>query len=88
MGITVREALHNWLNIVMADKVMFSSVIDKKLITAIGLENNTMDNFIRIIKDAAKETIGKEVTGGKITNILVEKKHGLWKIIVFKARPI
>ena len=86
MGITVREALHNWLNIIMDDKVMFSAIIDKKLINDIGLENNTMDNFVRIIKDAAKETIGQEIAGGKITNILVEKKHGLWKIIVFKAR--
>lgn len=83
---TAGGALNNWLNTIMADKVIFSAVIDKKLAKDIGLAENTTDNLIRIIKTASKELIGKDVAGGCISNILVEKNKGLWKIVVFKTK--
>ena len=83
---TASGALNLWLNTVMADKVMFTAVIDKKLAKEIGLADNTADNLIRIIKNAAKELIGKELATGRISNILVQKNGGLWKIAVFKEK--
>ena len=83
---TASGALNNWLNTIMADKVIFSAVIDKKLVKDIGLAENTTDNLIRIIKTASKDLIGKDVAGGSISNILVEKNKGLWKIVVFKEK--
>ena len=83
---TVRELLFNWLDTVMADKVMFSAVIDSKLASAAGLEFRNIDNFLKILRDAAKELKSAELSTGRVSNILIEKNKGLWKIIVFKEK--
>ena len=70
----------------MADKVMFTAVIDKNLARTIGIEDDSPDNLVRIIRTAAKELRNVAVGSGRITDILIEKKNGLWKIIIFKAK--
>ena len=85
-GKTAAELLHLWLNSVMADKVIFTAVIDRQLAKTIGLEDNTLDNIVRIIRTAAKELRGETIPAGVISDILIEKKNGLWKIVVFKKK--
>jgi len=81
---TVRELLLRWLNAVMADKVMFTAIINNRLTTTIGLEEISLNDFVRIIRPAAKALVGAELTSGRVSNILIEKHGGLWKIVVFK----
>jgi hypothetical protein len=83
---TARELLKDWLETVMADKVMFTAVIDKKLIAAIGLKDNTLEKTLAILRSAAEMLAGQKLTTGTITKVLIEKHKGLWKIIVFKER--
>jgi len=85
---TAVELLRHWLNAVMSDKVIFAAIIDKKLAENIGLKENTLENIVSIIRDAAKELTGKKISAGLISNILIEKKGGLWKIIVFKEKEL
>lgn len=83
---TAVESLRHWLDVVMSDKVIFTAIIDKKLAENIGLKENTLENIVSIVRDGAKELIGKKISAGLISNILIEKKGGLWKIIVFKEK--
>ena len=83
---SAKELLFDWLNRVMADKVIFTAVIDDKLAQVIGLDENTLDNIIRIIRNASREIIGEELATGRISNILIQRQGGLWKIVVFKER--
>jgi hypothetical protein len=83
---SARELLKVWLEGVMADKVMFNANIDMKFAKNIGLADNTLDNILRILREAAKELRGEKIPTGVISNILIEKNKGLWKIIVFKQR--
>jgi hypothetical protein len=78
------ELLYNWINTVMADKVIFTAVIDRQFAKNIGLAENTIENITRIIRKASKEICGKELSSGVISDILIENKNGLWKIVVFK----
>jgi hypothetical protein len=85
---TARELLKDWLEVVMADKVMFSAIIDAKLTLAetIGLKENTLEKVVSILRRAAQELAGQKISTGTITKVLIEKHKGLWKIIVFKER--
>jgi hypothetical protein len=83
---TARELLIDWLETVMADKVMFNAIIDKKLIATIGLRENTLENTLYILRNAAEMLAGQKLSTGTITKVLIEKKKGLWKIVVFKER--
>ncbi|MHB9155364.1 MAG: hypothetical protein ACYC5N_06675 [Endomicrobiales bacterium] len=83
---SARELLKDWLEAVMADKVMFNAVVDKKLTETIGLKENTLEKTIAILRNAAKELAGQKLATGTITKVLIEKQKGLWKIIVFKER--
>ncbi len=83
---TARELVLNWLDKAMADKVMFTAIIDGALARSIGLADNTMDNIVRIIRTAANELRGEKISTGIISNILIEKNKGVWKIVVFKER--
>lgn len=83
---TVRELLLGWLNAVMADKVFFTAIIDNRLTKNIGLSDRSLNDLVRIIRSAAKGLIGAELSTGRVSNILIEKKGGLWKIAVFKER--
>jgi len=80
------ELLYYWLNAVMADKVMFTAMIDNAFAGKIGLEDNTMDNTVRIIRTASRKLIGRELSSGRISNILVERQGSFWKIVVFKEK--
>ena len=81
---SARELLFCWLDAVMADKVMFSANIDSTFAGKIGLADNTLDNVLRIIRKAAAELRGEKLATGTVSNILIEKKNGKWKIVVFK----
>ncbi|MGA2090654.1 MAG: hypothetical protein ABSH12_04245 [Endomicrobiales bacterium] len=81
---TVRELLKDWLETVMADKVMFNTIINDTLLETIGMRENSMEKTLNILRTAAKEMQGKQLSTGTITKVLIEKTKGLWKIIVFK----
>ena len=75
-----------WLNIVMEDKIFYTAVINDRLTKTIGLDYDILDNLVRIMRNASKELIGSDIATGRISNILIEKKSGLWKIVVFKEK--
>jgi hypothetical protein len=83
---TVRDLLFIWIDSVMADKVMFSAIINSQLADAIGLEFRNIDNFLKILRDAVKELKEAELSTGRVSNILIEKHRGLWKFIIFKQK--
>jgi hypothetical protein len=82
----VREMLKDWLETVMTDKVMFNAIINDKLIEKIGMRENSMEKTLNILRNAAKEMEGQQLSTGAITKVLIEKTKGLWKIVVFKSR--
>ena len=84
---SARQLLLRWLNLVMADKVFFTAIINDKLTKTIGYsDEEPINNLVRIMRNASKGLVGADISSGRITNILIEKKGGLWKIIVFKER--
>jgi len=85
---TARELLKDWLEAVMADKVMFNAVVDKKLTETIGLKDNTLEISLNILRKAGKALAGQKLATGTITKVLIEKQKGLWKIIVFKEKQL
>ena len=82
----VRELLKAWLEAVMADKTIFNAVINDGLIKTIGMRENSMKNTLNILRNAAKDIQGQQLSTGTITKVLIQKTKGLWKIIVFKNR--
>ena len=82
----VRELLKAWLEAVMANKTIFNAVINDGLIKTIGMRENSMKNTLNILRNAAKDIQGQQLSTGTITKVLIQKTKGLWKIIVFKNR--
>jgi len=82
----VRELLKAWLEAVMADKTIFNAVINDGLIKTIGMRENSMKNTLNILRNAAKDIQGQQLSTGTITKVLIQKTKGLWKIIVFRNR--